>query len=754
MVSRDPQKRSRPMAQAKPMPISATTLRAFTLMAELRAWVLPSQQFVHRPETFLRCMEKAFRLIGSPAAPIYRVLYEKHLIEIGLADCLIENVDVSVLVRHGVQPSETLVRAILDETPGRAFRRCLADLSLQTSSPVQAALRQADAQIDRSANVLPLTNEAFVGLPSPIGHSFVSTHITDHAAPALPQAMPFHDGGTVLRTLRHSESLSDLRPDPSFPAHAAVGRAAFDRLPHTRPNGLRRFSRDVGHWHAGRTETALATTAAPTGGYGPSETMALVRSLTVPRILAGAGGDVAESAIHRAEAEKAHPQTAEATELLNVALLRLAASSQRGDAGAGLAAASGLIALMGGLNAVERERAPELPPLIDYYVAGCEWSMGRLDSARSRLQNGAGSLERFGDYDKASVEQLVRANCAGRLAWLDAFCGNLRRSVRYATAVLTTRRADTDEIGVQFAHLATVLVHIERAEIEQAKQRLDHAASLSADEGGEPLLTAAKLLTQVRLAMVTDGPYAALSQLQHTASPGSNASAGWFAAQLTLATADAYLAAGEAGQAIPLLGSLPHSARDEASLLLAKAHRVTGDLPGAEAALAQTGFHSAVNGLVTEVRRWLLLAQLHAERNDIHVAGLLVDRALSAAASEALVETVREADGWLRSFVARDSRLLHRHSRFLASLGYETALRVPRRPEKGGLADALIEVPLTARETDVLSLLADYCSNEEIAADLVVSMNTVKTHIRSLFQKLSVTRRADAVRRGQALGLC
>ena len=527
------------------MPISATTLRAFNLMAELRAWVLPSQQLVHRPVAFLRCMDQTFllRLIGSPAAPIYRVLYETHLIEIGLADCLIENVDLSVLVRHGVQPSETLVRAILDETPGRAFRRCVADLSLQTSSSVQAALRQADAQIDRSANVLPLTNEASIGLPSSIGHSFVSAHITDHAAPALPQAIPFHDGGTVLRTLRRSKSLSDLRPDPSLPAHAAVGRAPFDRLPHRRANGLRRFPPDVGHWHVGRTETALATAAAPSGGYGPSETMGLVRSLTVARILAGAGGDlvrylaelpefgeseplllaaiaiarsrldVAESAIHRAEAEKAHSQPAEATELLNVALLRLAASSQRGDAGAGLAVASGLIDLMGGLQAVERERAPELPPLIDYYVAGCEWSMGRLDTARSRLQNGAGSLERFGGHDKASVEQLVRANCAGRLAWLDAFCGNLRRSIRYATAVLTTRRADTDEIGVQFAHLATVLVHIERAEIEQAKQRLDHAASLSADEG-EPLLTAARLLTQVRLAMVTDGPYAALSLLQ------------------------------------------------------------------------------------------------------------------------------------------------------------------------------------------------------------------------------------------------
>jgi LuxR family maltose regulon positive regulatory protein len=53
-----------------------------------------------------------------------------------------------------------------------------------------------------------------------------------------------------------------------------------------------------------------------------------------------------------------------------------------------------------------------------------------------------------------------------------------------------------------------------------------------------------------------------------------------------------------------------------------------------------------------------------------------------------------------------------------------------------------------------LRLLAQHCSNEEIAADLVLSLNTIKTHMRSLFQKLSVSRRADAVRRGRALGLC
>jgi LuxR family maltose regulon positive regulatory protein len=65
----------------------------------------------------------------------------------------------------------------------------------------------------------------------------------------------------------------------------------------------------------------------------------------------------------------------------------------------------------------------------------------------------------------------------------------------------------------------------------------------------------------------------------------------------------------------------------------------------------------------------------------------------------------------------------------------------------------LIE-PLTERELQILERLACLCTTEEIATDLFVSMNTVKTHIKSLFLKLSVNRRADAVRRGRGLGLC
>ncbi|WP_371102672.1 response regulator transcription factor, partial [Streptomyces sp. PU_AKi4] len=60
---------------------------------------------------------------------------------------------------------------------------------------------------------------------------------------------------------------------------------------------------------------------------------------------------------------------------------------------------------------------------------------------------------------------------------------------------------------------------------------------------------------------------------------------------------------------------------------------------------------------------------------------------------------------------------------------------------------------LSGRERDVLRRLALTMSTEEIAADLYVSVNTVKTHLKSVYRKLSVNRRNEAVRRARELDL-
>jgi LuxR family transcriptional regulator, maltose regulon positive regulatory protein len=49
--------------------------------------------------------------------------------------------------------------------------------------------------------------------------------------------------------------------------------------------------------------------------------------------------------------------------------------------------------------------------------------------------------------------------------------------------------------------------------------------------------------------------------------------------------------------------------------------------------------------------------------------------------------------------------------------------------------------------------LAEMLSTEEIADDMFLSVNTVKTHLRSIYRKLAASRRGEAVRRARDLGL-
>jgi len=61
--------------------------------------------------------------------------------------------------------------------------------------------------------------------------------------------------------------------------------------------------------------------------------------------------------------------------------------------------------------------------------------------------------------------------------------------------------------------------------------------------------------------------------------------------------------------------------------------------------------------------------------------------------------------------------------------------------------------PLTKSETRVLHYLPTHLGAPEIAAELYLSANTVKTHLRHLYQKLGAHSRQEAVQRAQAIGL-
>jgi NarL family two-component system response regulator LiaR len=77
------------------------------------------------------------------------------------------------------------------------------------------------------------------------------------------------------------------------------------------------------------------------------------------------------------------------------------------------------------------------------------------------------------------------------------------------------------------------------------------------------------------------------------------------------------------------------------------------------------------------------------------------------------------------------------------------------KPAAGFIPDekALLKFGISKREWEVLVLMSEGLSNQEIAGRLFVSLNTIKTHSSNLFEKLEVKRRTQAVEKGKRLGL-
>ncbi len=133
---------------------------------------------------------------------------------------------------------------------------------------------------------------------------------------------------------------------------------------------------------------------------------------------------------------------------------------------------------------------------------------------------------------------------------------------------------------------------------------------------------------------------------------------------------------------------------------------------------------------------------------DAAAAGRALERALDIA----------EPDGALLTFLLHPAPgLLERHARqrtahasLIAEILGLLAGETPASPPTGAAATA---EPLSETEIRVLRYLPTNLSSPEIANELYVSPNTVKTHVRHLFAKLGTHRRGEAVARARALGL-
>jgi LuxR family maltose regulon positive regulatory protein len=154
-------------------------------------------------------------------------------------------------------------------------------------------------------------------------------------------------------------------------------------------------------------------------------------------------------------------------------------------------------------------------------------------------------------------------------------------------------------------------------------------------------------------------------------------------------------------------------------------------------------------GRVIEV--CLLQALIQALRTEITRALLRLEEALNLAEPEGYVRLLAD-EGWP---VYRLLTLLLTKPLAAVSVDYTRTLLAafPQAVGQSGQASSLIGSALTGRELRTLRLLAAELPIEEIAAEMTVSVSTVRTYAKRIYSKLDVHSRAEAVYRAKALKL-
>lgn len=192
-----------------------------------------------------------------------------------------------------------------------------------------------------------------------------------------------------------------------------------------------------------------------------------------------------------------------------------------------------------------------------------------------------------------------------------------------------------------------------------------------------------------------------------------------------------------------------------ARVLMAEYRRDRADRPILEAMglldrLLEAAEEGGRMGVVIEILALQALA--HEARGDIPSALVPLSRAL----------TLAKPEGYVRIFVDEGTpmaRLLYEalshevEPEYVRRLLAAFPVAEPEQTTSSPLRGPELVEPLSERELEVLELIAEGLTNQEVATRLYLSLHTVKVHARNIYGKLGVKSRTQAVAKGKALGI-
>jgi LuxR family transcriptional regulator, maltose regulon positive regulatory protein len=431
---------------------------------------------------------------------------------------------------------------------------------------------------------------------------------------------------------------------------------------------------------------------------------------------------------------------------VTLAVLRLYLARQRGDLGA-VAEEVEQLQLADALDGAEPGLGEELRALALISLGIAELSSMRVHEAEAHLDRGVALARRIG-------RPFLEISGLAHWAVAASFRSSALAAERGRQAIELARRhgwSAEPVVAIAYPMLAGSLIW--QGELEEAERWLVEGERALQSE----VVPAAEMLFQlVRgfLQIARGHLEAALATLRAAERlPGRLLSAAHpLMTEMRAFLLHVLVRLGETGQADAALAEAAESERERPGLRTAEAAlRLAQGNPRAALATLAPVLDSSDPGShqVWQIAAFLLEASARDALGEREAAGRALERGLDLA----------EPDGLLFPFLLHPvPELLERHARqrtahfarvrkIISMLGGRTPV-VPAASPPQQLPE-----PLSQAEVRVLRLLQTSLSAPEIARELYVSVNTIRTHMRHLYDKLGAHRRLEAINRARALGL-
>lgn len=335
----------------------------------------------------------------------------------------------------------------------------------------------------------------------------------------------------------------------------------------------------------------------------------------------------------------------------------------------------------------------------------------------------------------------------------------LRQTAVSLRRILAEAREDEDRDDIADAQLELARISYAWNELDAAEQQAQEALELGKQlENEETIVHATLLLVSIQYARgETMQALQRLAELLARFQPNSVPLRTWLFREALAMQARLQLASGDLAAAERWVSSrtqygetLPRLQQEKEELLVARRLLAQGKAEEVLAMLAPLVNDARAAGRLRNVLEMqLLIALAHAARKQMQEARRLLQEVLVHASPEddrrLLLDEGEQIAVLLRSILPSVRGKIH--------ISFVRSLLRAFAQEHDILVVSVIHEPLSIQEQRVLRLLATGCSNPEIANELVVSVNTVKTHVQHIYRKLNLENRVAASEAARLLNL-